>query len=453
MTESLNISTQRHLFHSLPTNSVAQAAGLASIPFTIDILSSAMLGGYEATRGLAISRLSRFDISKITESEQAKSFLAPIKKLATKLYANIPQITFSPTYFHASCLLPQDHAKKSVLEKLAQPSKQELTLLRFTRPDIADRQIKQGKFSPEDIEFYQGSEVIPGQREHKRMGKGVYAIEFKRIDDLASFGEDRTLQNNSTPIKVTLPKGTLILDLTDPQLRQQLKEADIAEHDVAFIDPQVAIKFRENPGNKIFYILKDLNNAKINSVGKADFENIKLRKIQSIFSRMSALGQATIKNYLPDNFVPLKPTLKEKFSYSCNLLKRTLARIAYSVEFQIRRLKTYLRTRQNLEVLNPDKLFPSPTPSDFFIEPLTNGAADNLYNRGRPSIIKIKNENEVAELINDQRFKIRIFSEEILKKESKIRNLGGFQKGDLLVLVTPLPLKLKVSSLAAWPEG
>jgi hypothetical protein len=358
-------------------------------------------------------------------------------------------------YFHPSALLPVDRSKKLFLENLAEPLKEEMTLFRFTKTDVAERQVRQGKFSKEDIEFYQGSQIAPGQVEHRRMGKGVYVVEPAKLDELCSFGEDRVLRNNPSLIKVTLPRGSRVLDLTDPQVRKKLREADITDADVAFVDPHVAVKFQENPGNKNFYVLKELEHSEISPVRKSDFEKIPPARLSTMFSKMSALGKTTIRNFLPDNLVtPQGPVLKEKVAYALSSIQRVGSRIAYGAEFKLRTLKTTLKTRQNIELRNPDKLFPNFQPKDLFVaSELKSSAPDELYFRGSQSIIKIKDEDDVKAFLEDGRFDVLIYSEGILGKDSAIRRNGNLKKEDLFALITPMPLKKKIPSPVLWPPG
>lgn len=347
-------------------------------------------------------------------------------------------------------LLPIDLAKKRFLENIAKPSQGELIFFRFTKSEVANRQIKQGKFNQHDLEFYQGRRVAPGQREYRRMGKGVYAISYDRLGDLGSFGEDRILRNNPSPIKITLPKGSLVLDLTDPEVHRRLREADISDHDIAFIDPRAAIKFRENPGSKIFYILKDLEQAKISPANKSDFARIDSAELQTMCSKMSGKIQASIKHLLPDDFKPPKPKHSDRFVFQLLLTERTFLRVSYSLAFHLKGLQADLRLKRNVALLNPDKLFPSPAKDDFFSGNSPNAIADSLYHRGRCSIIKITHRGEIEELLKDPRFRVRVFSEEILSTKSVIRKCGGVKKGDTFALITPMPLRRKIPN-ENWP--
>ena len=155
-----------------------------------------------------------------------------------------------------------DQEKREFIESLIEPSKEKKIFYRWQSETARRNLIEAGEMTPQLYKYF--------MKHTGASGAGVYVAE--NISSSSEFGD--------TIIQVEIEPGYKFLDLTDSDIRNQLRKKGITNEDVYRLNSKVAVK---DSSGKSWWVLKEQKGVKFKSFSSKDISlDILLNNYQSL---------------------------------------------------------------------------------------------------------------------------------------------------------------------------
>ncbi|MDD9950180.1 MAG: SidE phosphodiesterase domain-containing protein [Zetaproteobacteria bacterium] len=210
--------------------------------------------------------------------------------------------------------------KKNIIEAIAKPLQEDMTLYRIVPKWLADKQVDAGRFTPMD-KYFNINQHERGTAFGRRVGRGVYASDLENFHQLNHLADQQVARSVAKSmgldyskvkkgeltemIRLSIPKGSRVIDLTNPKTRALLALNGVSKHDISYIDPNVSVRFHERSEGD-FWVLKNMDNISITRPDPQDFAKIRSSRTVEKFLAQNTEIKAHFLKYAPKHVVQLR---------------------------------------------------------------------------------------------------------------------------------------------------